>query len=298
MLDLSGRFHKMEAKFQSILGSNAIDLLRQNLSDLPVLTIGGDQLTGKSTLSKALAEYYGGTMLSAGTVFRTEASRRGITVAQLSRAAKETPEIDIAIDYNLCKLIVSGKPEDPSASGPVILEGRQPAVMATYLKTCLRRRNIVRLFLSCDVRHQALRFIKREVSEEAYQIAVALPHKHYHTLSEVGDDLKHLNIAGIEKVLEIFQDNAHRDRDDKLRYAEFYGFDDELNYTNHALYDIVIDTTHNTIAEVFDIAVKSLADANFSPNTPVNHAVAVELHAAHQAHHLVSRTSVESATKL
>jgi len=277
----SHRFTGLEDQFRKVMGPDALSQIKQSQTTHPVLTIGGDQLTGKSTLSEALARYFRGSHSSAGVIFRAEAKRRGITVAQLSREAKESPEIDVTIDYNLVKMIAAG-----SADGPTIVEGRQPAIMATYLKESTQRSNVVRLYLACDVRHQALRFIKREVSHDAYEIAKkGLPVKPYKTLVEVGEDLKTLSIPGIEKVLEIFVDNAHRDRDDQIRYEHFYGFDETLQYKHPTLYDVVIDTTHHGIAEVFNLAVTELAKLGFAPEVQPDRAVAEELAAKHKIEH-------------
>ena len=64
----------------------------------------------------------------------------------------------VNIEYLLCKRIGEG-----IEKGPLVVEGRQPAVMATYMKQFHQKPNIVRVFLSCSFRDQALRFIKREV---------------------------------------------------------------------------------------------------------------------------------------
>ena len=64
----------------------------------------------------------------------------------------------VNIEYFLCKRIGEG-----IRTGPLVVEGRQSALMATYMKHFHHKPNIVRVFLSCSFRDQALRFIKREV---------------------------------------------------------------------------------------------------------------------------------------
>ena len=82
--------------------------LHTSVTSRPLLTIGGDQvgvtlnlpllpsfntriqfiliylqLTGKSTLSKKLAEFFQGETISAGVIFRAVAKERGVPVEQL-----------------------------------------------------------------------------------------------------------------------------------------------------------------------------------------------------------------------
>ena len=50
----------IESAFKTYIGENSIELLRKDITDKPMLLIAGDQLTGKSTQAKRLADYLGG----------------------------------------------------------------------------------------------------------------------------------------------------------------------------------------------------------------------------------------------
>ena len=50
-----------------------------------MILIAGDQLTGKSTQAKNLANYFSGTFHSVGNLFREVAAKRGITVAEQAK---------------------------------------------------------------------------------------------------------------------------------------------------------------------------------------------------------------------
>jgi hypothetical protein len=92
-------------RFSSSLGPNAIEQLQVSYKhpDHRIITISGDQCTGKSTLTKKLGALFhaydvpiftlvSGVLLeaktmSAGSVFRAEAARQGISVAALAKKA-------------------------------------------------------------------------------------------------------------------------------------------------------------------------------------------------------------------
>ena len=126
----------------------------------------------------------------AGSVFRARATRMGISVPELSRRAGADPSIDgqesaiplhclralpvplaleltpcicpsarsAHIDYALATLAASGL-----ASGkPLVMEGRQTAVMASYVRSTLHKPSIRRFYLHCSRYQQVLRFIERE----------------------------------------------------------------------------------------------------------------------------------------
>lgn len=165
-----------------------------------ILTIGGDQLTGKSTLAKDLAARLRAPHVSAGSFFRAVARERGLNVAELSKLAALEQDgddnIDVRIEYETCKTIMSGLVNGavppvpssacadstgtaescvPDAPRTVIIEGRNPAVMAAYCRT-LGKTEVLSLYLSCSPRVQARRFVGREIDRAlSFAIDALLP---------------------------------------------------------------------------------------------------------------------------
>jgi len=60
----------IESAFKTYIGDGSIELLRKDITDKPMILIAGDQLTGKSTQAKHLAEYFEGSFHSVGSLFR------------------------------------------------------------------------------------------------------------------------------------------------------------------------------------------------------------------------------------
>lgn len=63
-----------------------------------IVTVSGEIGAGKSTVAKQLAQSLGLRYLSAGEIFREEARRRGLSLAQLGRLAEQDQTIDRALD--------------------------------------------------------------------------------------------------------------------------------------------------------------------------------------------------------
>ncbi|WP_148678983.1 (d)CMP kinase [Aeropyrum pernix] len=66
--------------------------------DSRVVVISGPPGSGKSTYAKRLAEDLGLSYYSTGTIFRSIARERGLSLAEMSRLAEEDPRIDLEID--------------------------------------------------------------------------------------------------------------------------------------------------------------------------------------------------------
>ena len=98
----------IEKAFKEYIGLDSIKKLRENITEKPMILIAGDQLTGKSTQAKNLAEHYRGTFYSVGNLFREVADKRGITVAEQAKLLLTERGIDVEIDYKTCEMI-SGK---------------------------------------------------------------------------------------------------------------------------------------------------------------------------------------------
>ena len=95
----------IEAAFKNYIGLDSIDKLRNSINQKPMILIAGDQLTGKSTQAKNLANYFGGTFHSVGNLFREVAAKRGITVAEQAKLLLTERGIDVEIDYKTCEMI-------------------------------------------------------------------------------------------------------------------------------------------------------------------------------------------------
>jgi pantothenate kinase len=124
----------------------------------------------------------------------------------------------------------------------------------------LGKKNIVRLYFQCSILEQALRFLRREIGEDFYQIGREfIPKKEYKTLESLRDQIQLLDIKDKQKTIDDFIENQNRDEDDRHRYSELYGFD----YGNLDGYDLIINTNDKEPDVVFDIVIKKLEDFGF-----------------------------------
>jgi len=248
----------IESAFKTYIGDESINLLKKSIIDKPMILIAGAQLTGKSTQAKNLAEYFDGEFYSVGSLFRQAAKERGITVAEQARLLLVERGIDVEIDYKTCQMI-SGSSTNSSLG---VVEGRQPAYMGSFMAS-LGKKNIVRLYFQCSILEQALRFLRREIGEEFYQIGrKSIPKKEYKNLESLRNEIQNLDIKDKHNTIDKFIENQNRDKDDRHRYSELYGFD----YGNLDGYDIIIDTNDKEPDVVFDIVIKELKDFGFRTN--------------------------------
>ena len=84
---------------------------------LLIVTISGPPGSGTSTLVSKIEESRGWSSINGGDVFRDEATRRGLTVEQLSNEAKEDLDLDRALDALLQEKMTSEE-------SPEIVESR------------------------------------------------------------------------------------------------------------------------------------------------------------------------------
>ncbi len=245
----------IEAAFTNYIGETSIDELRDAITEKPMILIAGDQLTGKSTQARKLAEHFGGDFRSVGMLFREAAANRGITVAEQARLLLTERGIDVEIDYKTCQMIAGNNIQSSLA----VIEGRQPAYMGSFM-TSLGKKNIVRLYFQCSTREQALRFLRREFGEDAYQIGKAqIPKNNYDNLESLRTEIEGLKLDGSTEIIDQFMENQNRDEDDRHRYSGLYGFD----YGNLEGYDIILNTNEKEPDEVFDEVLKKLESAGF-----------------------------------
>jgi len=173
----------------------------------------------------------------------------------------------------------------------VIIEGRNPAVMAAYCEHVLGKQDITTVYLYCSPREQATRYIAREIGNDlAKELTALLPDVEYQTLAEASNDLKiilkslqeknyhtlpfskkNVNIStdeltesidDIHTCIDKFVLNESRDADDRTRYRATYDFPTELDYTSEHLYDHIIDTSNilaeDTLGAVYEFLPKNV----------------------------------------
>lgn len=248
----------IDAAFKKYIGPNSVNKLKNSINHKPMILIAGDQLTGKSTQAKNLANYFNGTFHSVGNLFREVAAKRGISVAEQAKLLLTERGIDVEIDYKTCEMI-SGKNISTNLG---VIEGRQPAYMGSFMQN-LGKSNIIRIYFQCSIRDQALRFLRREIGEGAYIRGIEnVPDIIYDNLESLKDEILNLGLDDSNAVIESFTGNQDRDNDDRARYSSLYGFD----YGNLEGYDIVIDTSNKEADFVFKEVIGELERNGFRTN--------------------------------
>ncbi|GAM24074.1 hypothetical protein SAMD00019534_072490 [Acytostelium subglobosum LB1] len=260
------KFAKLSTAFTEYFGRNAIERLQSDVKT-PAILIAGHQLTGKSTMAKRLATIYnGGQFYSVGSMFRELASSLNMSVAKQSRLLldlqlheqgkwdgsydiKQNPlygrRVDIELDYRTCQIVQGIDKQQPRNMYSVI-EGRQPALIGNFIQNIYDRENLLKIYVKCNVRDKSIRFLEREVGKECAAIAEQqLPlDLDLDDMAAVVGHLSSLPLPNIDKVVEQFIENQHRDQDDRNRYMELYG----LDYEASQFYDFIVDTSNETAA--------------------------------------------------
>ena len=127
----------------------------------------------------------------------------------------------------------------------------------------LGKKHIVRLYLQCSIREQALRFLRREAGENAYLAGkTQIPEKDYDNLKALTTEIETLEIERREEIMTDFIENQNRDQDDRHRYSSLYGFD----YGNLKGYDIVLNTNKKEPEPVFKEILAKLEEFGFRAN--------------------------------
>jgi cytidylate kinase len=101
-----------------------------------LITLSGLPGSGTSTVARSVASRLGLDHLDGGTVFRTLASERGVTLAEFARIAEDDDSIDRALDDRLV---------ERARDGAVLLESRLAGWLAT--RAALRA---LRIWIHCD----------------------------------------------------------------------------------------------------------------------------------------------------
>jgi cytidylate kinase len=227
--------------FARVVGDSAVSDLAAMITDKPVLLFAGDQLTGKSTLSKALARHIGGdTGVAAGTgaIVRKLASERGIAVEEMAKVLKDEPSTDVRIDYRACEMIAAGEVST--------FESRLAGQLGAFLKS-LGKSNVISVYLRCSPKERALRYIAREVSPEARaRIEPLLDVPADADLRACLAVISSIEHDAAKKVAANFHEIAGRDDTDFERLRTLYGVD----YRETSSFDLVLETTGKTLAEL------------------------------------------------
>ena len=89
----------------------------------PTVTVGGLAGTGTSTLCRLLAAHLDLPYTYAGSLFRQEAARRGLSLAEFGALCQQDPAVDRTLDDRQLELL---------REGGVLLEGRMAGWLAEH----------------------------------------------------------------------------------------------------------------------------------------------------------------------
>ncbi len=115
---------------------------------MTTITVGGLPGTGTSTLCKLLAERTQIPYIYAGALFREEARRRGMTLAEFGALCQRDPTIDQALDDRQIGLL---------KRGAIILEGRLSGWLANRHKV-----DALKVWITCDNKERIRRIVQRD----------------------------------------------------------------------------------------------------------------------------------------
>lgn len=121
------------------------------------ITVGGLPGTGTSTLCKLLAERLQMPYTYAGALFREEARRRGMTLAEFGQLCQRDPSIDEALDDRQIGLL---------RKGGLILEGRLSGWLASRHKV-----PALKVWLTCEPKERIRRIVQRDGGDAESQRA-------------------------------------------------------------------------------------------------------------------------------
>ncbi|HUW66839.1 MAG TPA: AAA family ATPase [Candidatus Nanoarchaeia archaeon] len=110
-----------------------------------IITVSGPPGSGKSTLSKTIADHFGLILISSGDVFRAMAEERGVSLEEFGKIAETDPDIDKEIDRRQMEL--------SKQVGDFLFEGR---LSGWFIEADLK------IMLKTDVEVRARRISQRE----------------------------------------------------------------------------------------------------------------------------------------
>ena len=112
------------------------------------VTVGGLPGTGTTTLCKVLQQRLGLPYMYAGALFREEARRRGLTLAEFGALCQRDPSIDAALD---------DRQEFLLRKGGLIMEGRLSGWIAQR-----KRLPALKVWILCDEPERLRRIVDRD----------------------------------------------------------------------------------------------------------------------------------------
>jgi cytidylate kinase len=117
-----------------------------------LVTISGLPGSGTSTVASRVASALGVPRLDGGTVWRSMAVERGLTIPEFSALSEADPAIDVELDRRLA---------EAARAGGVVLESRLAGWIATN-EGVGGGDGVVRVWIACDDAERARRVAERE----------------------------------------------------------------------------------------------------------------------------------------
>lgn len=220
--------------FARVLGPGAVSRLMAKFSDAPILVLSGDQLTGKSTVAKAIAKALGGEASSTGSLVRAQADQLQIPIEAMTKRLAEHPSANVELDYRAAETIAAGD--------VIAFESRIAGHLGRYLSD-LGRPGVLSVYLTASPRERTLRYLAREVGPDARErIESQLQVPADATLVECLDALGSIDDPAARAVHARFEQIAGRDEVLQGELQSLYGID----YRDHDGFDLVIDTSRST----------------------------------------------------
>lgn len=226
----------IEQVFAAAVGNAAIARLQGRFSRKPVVLIAGDQLTGKSTAARTVAQAMGGEASGTGRLVRDAAAAAHKPVEEFVKTVPAS--FDIELDWRAAEKIGAGE--------VAVFESRLAGHLGQMLEH-LGRENVVSVYLVASPRERALRYLQRELSPEVRarvepQLRIAADA----TLEDALEAVVALGDPEASRIATSLKDIAQRDAVDRERLMKLYG----VNYQDRSAFDVVIVTDGKTPEEV------------------------------------------------